>query len=125
MKKTKLEKIEEQIASLELQKIKLKNATVAKCTHCHKGTQISKLVYYQPMYYVAPYSCTGGDYWEEYKDESLWVCPKCNKFVWLIDFEGWRAIDNDNDIRHPINKQAAKLRELKYYFKQVKKIYNR
>lgn len=36
---------------------------------------VSDLVYIQTRWYIEPYSCTGGDYWN--MGEGQFVCPKC------------------------------------------------
>lgn len=57
-----------------------------KCPLCKRGTQIGRLHLIAMKFYVAPYSCTGGDYWivgdrPEYKIH----CPKCDRNVREID----------------------------------------
>lgn len=42
---------------------------------CGQRSLFSKWKFIQEYYYVAPYSCTGGDYW--LPGESKLVCPKC------------------------------------------------
>lgn len=54
-----------------------------KCEKCGKGTQVSKLIYVQTRWYVAPYSCTGGDYWKD--GEGQFMCPKCEHVNRLYD----------------------------------------
>jgi hypothetical protein len=45
------------------------------CSACGKRTCVSALTYIQTHFYIAPYSCTGGDYWKQ--GEGAFVCPKC------------------------------------------------
>jgi hypothetical protein len=42
---------------------------------CGKRTRVRDLVYIQTHWYIHPYGCTEGDYWN--KGEGQFDCPKC------------------------------------------------
>lgn len=46
------------------------------CPHCSKKTQIKKLLYFKNNYYVNPYSCNGGGYWQRAGVDYI-LCNKC------------------------------------------------
>jgi len=50
---------------------------------CGKKLAISRLTYIQTHWYVAPYSCTGGDYWNS--GEGQFFCPECKKLNRLYE----------------------------------------
>lgn len=56
------------------------NETIAQdyvvCRKCEMGSKLKETVYIQTHWYVRPYSCTGGDYWNS--GEGQFLCPKCN-----------------------------------------------
>lgn len=50
---------------------------------CGKLLAVHTIQYIQTHWYVSPYSCTGGDYWNE--GEGDFICPKCsyrNRLRW-------------------------------------------
>jgi len=98
----KLEQVEQEISKLQKERTNLLRQTVAKCSHCGKGTTIAKLTFIQTKWYVPPRGCSEGDYWED--DEGQWQCPHCEHIVRLID----------------PNPQAKLLVERKHYFKDIK-----
>lgn len=55
------------------------NAALARkrllCHHCGKRSTVGKTTYVQTRFYIAPYSCTGGDYWQA--GEGRFVCLHC------------------------------------------------
>ncbi len=86
----KLEEIEKRLEKVELERQGLRaeqaealGRKFVTCTTnvaykgdgCGKKSQIRNLVYIQTHYYVSPYSCSGGDYWNE--GEGQFDCPKC------------------------------------------------
>ncbi len=84
----KLEEIEKRLEVVETQRQELRAAQAealsrkyVTCTNncygkgCGKKSRIGNLVYIQTHYYVSPYSCSGGDYWNE--GEGQFDCPKC------------------------------------------------
>ena len=76
---------------------------VINCTSCHKQHPIGELVYIQTHWYVQPYSCTGGDYWNV--GEGQFKCPSCGFLNRLYNREEYEA--------------------LKYRFKEIVKTYDR
>lgn len=46
-----------------------------RCNHCGVHTPVGEMEYIQTLWYVKPYSCTGGDYWSE--GEGCFACPAC------------------------------------------------
>lgn len=69
---------------------------------CGSLFKIDTIEYIQTHYYVTPYSCTGGDYWNQ--DEGQWKCPTCNFTNRLIG-------------------EAKDIVKLKYHFKSIKEVY--
>lgn len=52
------------------------------CAKCKRRTQIRHLKIEVVLFYVRPFSCTGGDYWTEGKQPDFYVkCPKCKAEV--------------------------------------------
>lgn len=80
---TELEQVEKKI---ERTKVTLKNLlqkkdeilshTKVQCGHCGSQHEIRDLEFIQTHYYVRPYSCSGGDYWNE-DDEGISECLYC------------------------------------------------
>lgn len=68
---------------------------------CGAELKISELEYIQTHWYVGPYSCTGGDYWNE--GEGKFRCPKCGYLNRLY--------------------QRPEVEKLKRFFKSVKDTY--
>jgi rubrerythrin len=60
------------------------------CTSCHAQHAIGDLVYIQTHWYVHPYSCTGGDYWNE--GEGNFKCPACNAINRLYNREEYQKL---------------------------------
>lgn len=50
---------------------------------CGHRTKLKDITYIATNYYISPYGCTGGDYWNE--GEGNWICPNCNHRNRLID----------------------------------------
>jgi ribosomal protein S27AE len=49
-----------------------------RCSRCKKNSRLSSWSFIQGMYYVEPFSCTGGDYWLNSRTDSCHIiCPKC------------------------------------------------
>jgi hypothetical protein len=87
-----------------------KAATLVKCTSqvatgkgCGALHPIKDLTYIQTHWYVSPYGCTGGGYWNE--GEGAFVCPTCGH-------------------RNRLYASPA-VEKLKPYFKTVEKEYDR
>lgn len=47
------------------------------CTHCKQKTKVRSITVIQTHWYVQPYSCNGGDYWNA--GERQYNCPKCGQ----------------------------------------------
>lgn len=69
------------IASEQLHAARLRKKI--RCVHCGKRTMVSKMTFIQTHWYVAPYGCTGGDYWSA--GEGAYDCPKCGERNRLYD----------------------------------------
>lgn len=98
MRKTKLQKLEDELKDLQNQ-CKAKEAEVIKhrrkymyitCDggkynfkHCNKKFRIGSLPYIQSEWYVKPYSCTGGDYWRN--GSVFTICPNCECHISIED----------------------------------------
>lgn len=66
-----------------------KQRRIWRCPLCERGTQIGRLKLVTMLFYVPPYSCTGGDYWTAgEKPEYKIRCIKCNRNVREIDYDG-------------------------------------
>ena len=89
-----LKTIEQEIAT-EQSKI------VIACSSCGVQRPIGDVVYIQTHWYVRPYSCTGGDYWNE--GEGNFKCLSCGFLNRLYDREEYQ--------------------KLKYRFKEIFKTY--
>ncbi len=63
------------VAHLRALRDKLLSKTVIVCDRCKSSHTIGSLVYIQTHWYTAPFSCTGGDYWNQGDGE--WDCPTC------------------------------------------------
>lgn len=104
------EAVREQLAKLKkkerkLQKklTKIQMEELIQCQNCGSEFAVKVLTYIQTHWYVEPYSCTGGDYWEP--GEGQWDCPCC-------------------DARNRLYNQPEVM-ALKPYFKEVVKVYDR
>jgi len=42
---------------------------------CGKEYKINQVIFIQTLYYVRPYGCTGGGYYND--SEGQWLCPDC------------------------------------------------
>ncbi len=108
----RLEEIEKKLEKVELTRKELK-AEQAKalgrrqitCTTnhgdggCGARFQIGSLTYIQAHYYVSPYGCAGGDYWNQ--KEGGFDCPKCGYRNRLYTYD------------------RNEFQELKRYFKEI------
>lgn len=66
---------EELIAKLEKKREKLQERLEIKCACCENEMhKIEDLTVIQTYWYVRPFGCTGGDYWN--KGEVNFICPK-------------------------------------------------
>lgn len=48
-----------------------------KCASCNSRHKIKNLTFIQAHFYVRPFGCTGGDYWNSCKSDSGYKCLKC------------------------------------------------
>lgn len=51
--------------------------------HCGRKFRIGVLQYIQNEWYVEPYSCTGGDYWNT--GSVYTICPNCGSKILITD----------------------------------------
>lgn len=68
---------------------------------CKRLSKISNIIYIQTHWYTEPYSCAGGDYWNE--GEGQFNCPKCGVLNRLYE--------------------RPEVEKMKYIFKEIKKTY--
>lgn len=73
--KARLKELSAEQDTLHDQLDEIKARKTLKCQKCGKRTQVKKLTLIQTHWYVRPYGCTGGDYWNE--GEKQFDCPKC------------------------------------------------
>ncbi|MBI2063960.1 MAG: hypothetical protein HYT65_03145 [Candidatus Yanofskybacteria bacterium] len=94
----KLDKLNADKSEVLKQKLEAIQRILVKCVKCHKKSRLGAWSFVQGRWYVEPYSCTGGDYWNFNKTETCHItCPKCgdenyiynhpqkNKIVELVD----------------------------------------
>ncbi len=66
----------------EVLKLKLRaiQQILIKCVKCQKKSRLGAWSFIQGRWYVEPYSCTGGDYWNYNRTETCHItCPKCGE----------------------------------------------
>lgn len=83
--------------------IKCLGWTVGAKDGCGASLRVSDLTYLQTHWYTEPYSCTGGDYWNQ--GEGQFICPKCGAKNRLYE--------------------RSEVEKLKKYFKAVENKYDR
>jgi hypothetical protein len=104
--------LEQEMKALEKKRDELLGRTLVQCINsrygkgCGKKHRICNLVYIRTHWYVQPYGCTGGDYWNE--GEGNFICPACQHRNTLVDWHG----------RDPVIGRE-KLSGLKYQFKSI------
>ncbi len=77
--------IERDLAALQTNQAQLYQRQLAairrkfiRCSKCHKNSRLASWSFIQGMFYVEPFSCTGGDYWLNSQTSSCHItCPKC------------------------------------------------
>ena len=80
MNESKKEKeLKEQIAKLQAELVNVRSNKTVLCQHCKKRTRLSKATAIRCYHYIAPYGCTGGDYWT-FSHEYSFYCAKCESF---------------------------------------------
>lgn len=79
--KYKQEDIDKRQSELNQEKRWIDAMTKMKCVHCGNEVPFKDIEYIQGMYYVSPYGCSEGDYWD-YSDECTLrcVCGGDNRF---------------------------------------------
>jgi hypothetical protein len=61
------------------QKLEAIQRVLIKCVKCHKKSRLGTWSFVQGRWYVEPYSCADGDYWNYNKTETCHIlCPKCS-----------------------------------------------
>jgi hypothetical protein len=74
----RIEKLEQEIIDLQNKKLEIIKAAYITCKKCNKKSRLGSWSFIQNMWYVPPYSCTGGDYWNNHETKTCHlVCPKC------------------------------------------------
>jgi len=80
----KLDRLESKKITARREQRDIIKRSLIKCAKCNRKSQLSSWVFIQDMYYIQPFSCTGGDYWLNAKTRSCHiVCPKCSKETYL------------------------------------------
>jgi DNA-directed RNA polymerase subunit RPC12/RpoP len=79
----KLAALGEEVVGLKTQLDKAMRRKRIECSACGARSVVSSLTYIQTHWYVEPYSCTGGDYWNE--GEGQFDCPRCGHRNRLYD----------------------------------------
>ena len=75
----KEKQIQQQINDLYEELEETKGRRQVTCPNCKKRTPVNQATIIIPHYYVAPYSCTGGAYWDR-MNEYQFYCEKCDSF---------------------------------------------
>lgn len=72
--------LEHQKAQIEKRLATARGRKFWVCPGCQQRTQVRLLDLVVRLYYVEPFSCTGGDYWTRGDKPTFYVtCPKCDK----------------------------------------------
>lgn len=85
--RTSVDRIEAAKKSLEAankEHERLMARTRVKCS-CGCSSMIKNLPYIKTHWYTRPYSCSGGDYWNE--GEGLTECPNCKARLRITHFD--------------------------------------
>ena len=60
--------------------------TLLRCSSCGKRAALQRWSFLRGHWYVRPYSCTGGDYWNVTTTETCHVdCPNCGTRIYLYN----------------------------------------
>lgn len=124
MSKTKLQGLEAELNDIEICLSKKKKeiedhkrrytyivcSGVLRSRHCGKKFEVSRLLYIQNECYVEPYSCTGGDYWED--GGVFTICPNCGESIRIID---QYLLDSPNLFKEKLYERNGKLYEKSVY----------
>jgi len=77
-----VEKAKAALSKAEKALEEVKKRAAIKCARCGVSHAIARQEYIQTYWYVRPYGCTEGDYWND--GEAQWECPDC-KFLNRFD----------------------------------------
>jgi hypothetical protein len=73
--RTSIAEAEAHLARLRGLENRLLGKTAVVCRKCKASHEIEALTYIQTHWYVRPYGCTGGDYYNA--GDGQWDCPLC------------------------------------------------
>ena len=77
-----LDKLDKVRAGILGQKLQAVQRVLVKCVKCHKKSRLGTWSFVQGRWYVEPYSCAGGDYWDYNKTETEFlIAAKGPEFV--------------------------------------------
>lgn len=107
--KKRLDEIEKEAATLRGLLDDKRRDQKLQCGWCGKRHAVRKLTLIQTHWYVEPYSCTGGDYWNQ--GEKQYECPSCGQRMRDLD-RPWKDCD-------------PKIAKLARYFKETIKEHKR
>ncbi|MBI5742502.1 MAG: hypothetical protein HZA25_01525 [Candidatus Niyogibacteria bacterium] len=107
--------IAEEYKKLAAEKEALHGRLGIVCPHCKKRAGIAAFTFIQEHWYTAPYSCTGGDFWNQSKPEvcSL-ICPHCAGELYIYN------LPEREDIVAVVEKVSPKS-----FFKEYKERYKK
>lgn len=101
-----LDKLDNDRVEVLKQKLQAIQRVLVMCVKCRKKSRLGTWSFIQERWYVEPYSCAGGDYWNYSKTETCDItCPKCgvenyiynhpqrNKIVELVDGHHFSTTD--------------------------------
>lgn len=95
--KKKIEKKKNKIKELEEQLVESYRDETLYFPCCDKTQRIRDTIKVISEYYVAPYSCSGGDYWKD--DDTLYFqCNSCKQIVRYWDEYRWKVPYTKQDL---------------------------
>ena len=106
----KIKQLENELNLLKDQKLEKEKNKIIKCGACKKGSKIRNLEFINAHYYVPPYGCTGGDYWNTDDSNSGFICVKCNirnrllpKHLIALKYSHFKSIkeEYESEIKEP------------------------
>lgn len=101
--------IEERLADLEQERKDLLREKAlwaevdeVRCPLCEKHTPIDEAIIIEKWFYIEPYSCMAGDYWDS-SGEYLYHCAQCNQrsraYTSSYDYEGYGKVTANSRIK--------------------------
>jgi len=81
-----LARLENERQKVLAKQLRIIRGSFIKCAKCGENSKLFSWTFIQDMFYVEPYSCTGGDYWLNSETRCCHiVCPKCEGEIYLYN----------------------------------------